>query len=77
MLYKYRLRIQACLSFELLFLSSRPPRTMGVFVEMMIAGRKCLCVSRKMVLWLTYFYVGILVLMTYSKLWNIYLYIIN
>ena len=32
--------------------------------------RKCLCVSGKVVLWLTYFYVRILVPMSYLKLWN-------
>ena len=39
----------------------------------LLAGGKCLCVSRKMVLCLTYFYVIILVPMSYLKLWYIYL----
>ena len=43
-----------------------------------LAGGKCLCVSGKVVLWLTYFYVRILVPMSYLKLWNyIYIYIVR
>ena len=36
---------------ELLFLSSGPPQTIGNFVDFAIVGRKCLCVSGKVVLW--------------------------
>ena len=35
-----------------------------------LAGGKGVCVSGKVVLWLTYFYVRIVVPMLYLKLWN-------
>ena len=47
---KHRLRIQACFIFKLLLLTSRPPQTMGNFLENSIAGRESLCVSGKLVL---------------------------
>ena len=47
---KTRLRIQACCFFKLLVLSSWNPQTMGVFLHISIARRKCLCVPRKVAL---------------------------
>ena len=49
---------------------------MGQFLEISIAGRKCLCVSGKVVLWSKHFDIIILVPMFYLKLCNhIYIYI--
>ena len=39
------------LLFQLLILSSRPLQTFGNILEISIAGWKCLCVSRSVVLW--------------------------
>ena len=47
------------------FLSSRPPRTIGFFLDISIAGRKCLCVSGNFDLWSQHFDIIILVLMFY------------
>ena len=55
------------LFFKLLFLSSRPPQTIGNFLEISIAGRKCLCVTGKVVLWSKHFDIIILVPMFYLK----------
>ena len=51
-------------------LSSRPPQTMGQILEIPIVERKCLCVSRKVVLWSKHFGVRMLVPMSYVKLCN-------
>ena len=61
--------IQA-LFFKLLYLCSRPPQTVGVFLEMSIAGRKCLCESGKVFLWSIHWAILMLVSMSYLKLWN-------
>ena len=53
-----------------LSLSSRPLQTMGNFMEVSKAGRKCLCVSRKIVLWSNHLDFIMLVPMLYSKLCN-------
>ena len=49
---------------------------MGIFLEMSIAGRKCMCVSRKVVLCSKHFDFRILVPMSYFKLWN-YIYCLS
>ena len=54
----YRLRIQSSLI-------SRPPQTMGQILEVSITGRKCLCVSRNVVLWSKHFDIIVLVPMFY------------
>ena len=43
------------LFFKLFFFSSRPLATMGNLLEILIAGRKYLCVSRKVFLWSKHF----------------------
>ena len=66
------------LFFKLLFLSSKSLQPMGSFLEISIAGRKCLCVSRKLFLWPKHFDTRTLVPMFYMKLCNymyIYIYI--
>ena len=60
--------------FKLLFLSSRPPQTMGDILEISIARRQCLRVSGKVVLWSIHFDIRILVPMSYSELWK-YIYL--
>ena len=64
---KKGLQIQACLFLNLLFGGSRPPQTMGNFLEISIAGRKCLCVSGKIVLWSKHFAIRIVVPMLCLK----------
>ena len=66
----HRLPIQACFYFELLFLSSRPQQTIEKILKIPIAGRKCLCVSRKAVLWSEHFDIRISVPMLYLKFCN-------
>ena len=66
--------------FSCCFLSSRPPQAMRTILEISVAGRKCLWVSGKVVLWSTHFYIRILVPMLYLKLYDhifIYIYIRN
>ena len=66
----YRLRIQSCLFFELLFLSSRPLQTMGICLQIAVVGRKYLCVSRKVTLWSKHLDISILGPMFYMKCSN-------
>ena len=56
------------LFFQLLFLSSRPPQTMGHFLDISIAGRKCLCVSGNVISWSKHFDIIILVPVFYLKM---------
>ena len=54
--------------FNLFCFSSRQLQTMGNYLEISIAGRKCLCVSGKVVLWSKQFEIRVLVPMCYLKL---------
>ena len=56
--------------WKLFSLSSRPPQMMRKFLEISIAGRKCMCVSGKVALWPKHFDIRILVPMSYLKLWS-------
>ena len=63
----HRLRIQVfCVWKTVFFSSTRPPQTMGRIMEISIAGRKCLCVSREVVLWSKHF--SFSVCTTYTQL---------
>ena len=49
--YWDRLRIQSFLFFSCSFVALDPPQTMGNVLHILIAGQKCLCESKKVVLW--------------------------
>ena len=65
---KYGQHILLRFFFKLLFSSSRSPQTMGTFLDISIAGPKCLCACGKVVLWSKHFDIKMLVPMFYSKL---------
>ena len=51
-----------------------PPKTTGIFLQIWIARRKCLCVSGKVVLWSIHWDIRVLVPIRYFNLWN-YIYL--
>ena len=67
------------LFFKLALFEFRTAANDGNFLEISIARRKCLCVSRKVVLWSKHFDIRILVPMSYLKLctyiYTLYIYI--
>ena len=72
---KSKLSFIGCVSkyllfYKLLFLSSRPPQTIGKILEISVAGQKYMCVSGKVVLWSTHFDITTLVPVLYLKLSN-------
>ena len=59
----HKLRIQTCLFFVLISMNSERPRKIGKFPEVSIAWQKCLCLSRKVVLFSKHFDISTLVSM--------------
>ena len=56
--------------FKVALVELQTPANYGKFLEISIAGRKCMCVSGRLALWSGHFDIRFLVPMSYLELWN-------